>query len=66
MYEFVGGTGRLAYALYHAKEDPARIDRLADLLHYYPDQLKEDIAAATDFFEKFKVQAAQDNEEDTI
>ena len=42
MYEFVGGTGRLAYALYHAKEDPARIDRLADLLHYYPDQLKED------------------------
>ena len=66
MYEFVGGTGRLSYALYHAKEDPARINRLAELLYYYPDQLKEDIEAATDFFAKFREQAAKGEEGDAI
>lgn len=35
---------RLAYCLYQRKDDAAAITRLASLLHYLPEQLREDIA----------------------
>lgn len=54
MYEFKGGTGRLVTALYNTGKDPERLQRLADLLYYYPDQLQQDIDAANAFFEAFR------------
>lgn len=54
MYEFKAGTGRLIGALERLKEDPERLNRLADLIYYYPDQLQQDITAAADFYEAFR------------
>jgi len=34
---------RLAYCLYQSKDDAATIKRLAAILHYLPEQLREDI-----------------------
>lgn len=35
---------RLAYCLYQRKDDTAAITQLAAILHYLPEQLREDIA----------------------
>lgn len=35
---------RLAYCLYQRKDDAATIKRLAAILHYLPEQLRQDIA----------------------
>lgn len=54
MYEFRGGTGRLVTALYYLKSDQSRLTQLANLIHYYHEQLEQDITAAVDFFEAFR------------
>lgn len=60
MYEFRAGTARLVNALESAAADPERLQSLADVLYYYPDQLQEDIAAAGDFYEAFREAAAKE------
>ena len=63
MYEFKGGTRRLARALQDASEND--IERLAQLLHYVPSQLEEDIDALNDFFDAFKARARETNDRAT-
>lgn len=50
MYEGTRGAGRLIDALDRLKHDPDRLDQLADLLYYYPDQLEQDITATVDLY----------------
>ena len=54
MYEFRAGTGRLLDELDRAKADRERLQALADILYYYPDQLEQDITAAVDFYDVFR------------
>lgn len=54
MYEFKAGTGRIIGALERAAADPERLQALADLLYYYPDQLKQDAQGAADFYEEYR------------
>ena len=58
MYEFRAGTARLINALESAAADPERLQSLADVLYYYPDQLKQDIDAAGDLYSAFHDQQA--------
>lgn len=52
---------RLAYCLFQRCEDPAFISRLASLLHYIPDQLRQDIADMETYTAE-KVNADRENE----
>lgn len=61
MYEFKAGTARLTGALERAAEDPERLQALADILYYYSDQLKQDIAAAVDFYDAFRESEAPES-----
>ena len=54
MYEFRAGTGRLIGALERAAADRERLQALADILYYYPEQLEQDITAAVDFYDVFR------------
>lgn len=42
--EKLNNVRRLAYCLYQYKDDKPTIKQLAALLHYLPEQLREDIA----------------------
>lgn len=48
MYEREHGAKRIAFALYCSKENPAAIQKMAHVLNYESDQLKEDIQALHD------------------
>ena len=42
--ETLNNVRRLAYCLYQQKDDEATVKRLATILHYLPEQLRQDIA----------------------
>lgn len=42
--EKLNNVRRLAYCLYQRIEEPATIKQLATILHYLPEQLRQDIA----------------------
>ena len=65
MYELVAGSGRLTTALYLAARDPARLNQLAELLHYQPEQLPLDIEAVVNYFEHFRGRAIQEQDRDS-
>ena len=52
MYELIHGSARLTSALENAAAEPAKVEALARLLNYIPDQLREDIQALSDFRQK--------------
>lgn len=49
MYEGEQGARHLAITMYHRLDDEAAMQRLAYVLHYEPQQLKEDVQALYDF-----------------
>ena len=49
MYELKNGSARLANALLNVQDDDYTINRLAQLLHYLPEQLREDIQAINNY-----------------
>ena len=49
MYELKQGTERLVNAICNIKDDLRNIEKLAVILNYIPEQLKEDIQALDDF-----------------
>lgn len=49
MYEKKQGAHRLTMALYRRAEDSDTVQRLAILLNYTPEQLKQDIHALHDY-----------------
>ena len=54
MYEFRNGTARVIDALERAATDPERLQALAKILCYYPEQLAQDIEAAADYYTAFR------------
>ena len=52
MYECEQGSNRLAIALYHRLDDEAAMQRLAYILHYEPQQLRQDVQALYDCLRK--------------
>lgn len=48
MYEKMTGSNRLAEAFERAINDPERLNLIADLLYYDPEQLKQDAQAVYD------------------
>lgn len=61
--ERLNNVRRLAYCLYQRKDDAAVITRLAALLHYLPEQLREDIADLESYTaEKVQADREQQNE----
>lgn len=51
MYEYKQGTARIVNALDDIRADAASLQRLAQLLHYLPEQLEEDLTALNDFWQ---------------
>lgn len=51
MYEYRQGTARIVNALDDIRADGASLQRLAQLLHYLPEQLEEDLTALNDFWQ---------------
>lgn len=60
MYELEAGTARLVRALRNRVEDAATVQRLAAILDYMPDQLKQDIQALDDFHKLHKREVQED------
>lgn len=61
--ERCNNTRRLVYALYQRSEDAAFIQQLASLLHYMPEQLKEDISDAESYTAE---KVREDSERETV
>ena len=61
MYELRGGTKRLSRALRDAAEDKATVAVLARILHYYPEQLKQDIQALGDYITQAEERAEKES-----
>lgn len=59
--ERLNNVRRLAYCLYQRKDDASAIPRLAALLHYLPEQLREDIADLERYTAE-KVQAGREQQ----
>lgn len=60
MYEREHGAKRIAFALYRCKENPAAIQRMANVLNYESNQLKEDIQALHDRLAELEVMTNPD------
>lgn len=63
MYEFLNGTARVIDAMERAAADPERLKYLANVLYYCEDQLAQDIAAAADYYDRFRDQATAEANE---
>lgn len=55
-----GNANRLAYTLYQFSEDDRVIKQLATLLHYMPDQLKEDMNAVFTYINRLEKEVNTD------
>ena len=52
MYEGEQGARRLAITMHHRLDDEAAMQRLAYILHYEPQQLRQDVQALYDCLRK--------------
>lgn len=58
-----GNAHRLAYTLYQFAEDTNTINQLARLLHYMPEQLKEDMEAVHKYLNQLEKEVNTDTEQ---
>lgn len=54
MYELKQGTARIVCTLDQLREDPVTVNRLAQILHYVPEQLTQDLQALSDYYTRTK------------